>query len=454
MKKYLKTIFVLIFVISFSFQSIKVQAATISDYTVLLSRMKTAVGANQEIKFVTPSGVSSGDTVTITWSNEFVMNSFDYEDVDFAEGDSASCSTAVFSDETLVAGAPNANEFSATLSSYTLTLTSGGASATVAPGVCVRIIIGTDAIFGSVGDTQITNALNPDDDDSVTIGGTFGDTGLQFLDIITGDQVSISATVGSVAPPGGGGGGGSGGGSGSFQASVIFSGRAYPLSSVTLLRDGVVVSTTVSGPDAKFTISLYGVPTGNHTFTVYSTDSAGRRSNPFNVTLYISSGVSTTVSGIFLTPTIAVDKPVVRRGENLTVFGTSTPTSDIVIEVNSENQLFFSTRSDNDGVYLFTFDTSPLELGDHGTKSKSRIGTEISEYSKVAGFKVGNQTILTQPTCGVIADLNLDCRVNLVDYSILAYWYKRALPPRNVDLNHDSIVSIADFSIMAYYWTG
>lgn len=271
------------------------------------------------------------------------------------------------------------------------------------------------------------------------------------------DDVNITAEVEtSVSSGGGGGGGGGGSGSSSIISSVIFSGRAYPLSSVSLLRDGVIVATTVSGPDAKFTVSLSGITQGNHIFTVYSTDSSGTRSsNPFTVTLFISSGVSTTVSGIFLTPTISVDKSVVRRGDNLTVFGESSPVSDIVIEVNSENQLFFSTKSDSDGAYLFTFDTSPLEFGDHGAKSKSKIGTEISEYSKIANFKVGSQTILEDKSqCGVIADLFVDCKINIVDFSVLAYWYKRPFPLSTVDLNKDGVVTIADFSIMAYYWTG
>ena len=279
--------------------------------------------------------------------------------------------------------------------------------------------------------------------------------GNQYNFVLAGD-VNISATVDAVVGGGGGGGGGGGSGSSSINASVIFSGRAYPLSSVTLLKDGVIVATTVSGPDAKFTVSLSGVTNGNHTFTVYGTDSTGKRSsNPFTVTLFVSSGVSTTVSGIFLTPTISVDKSVVKRGDNLTVFGESSPTSDIVIEVNSENQLFFSTKSDSDGAYLFTFDTSPLEFGDHSTKSKSKIGTEISEYSKIAGFKVGTQSVFENNTkCGIIADLFVDCKINIVDFSILAYWYKRPIPPTNIDLNKDGSVTIADFSIMAYYWTG
>ena len=56
-------------------------------------------------------------------------------------------------------------------------------------------------------------------------------------------------------------------------------------------------------------------------------------------------------------------------------------------------------------------------------------------------------------------DLNGDCRVNLVDFSIAAYWYTRTLSSdfalkEQEQLNGDSKISLIDFSIMAYYWTG
>jgi hypothetical protein len=44
--------------------------------------------------------------------------------------------------------------------------------------------------------------------------------------------------------------------------------------------------------------------------------------------------------------------------------------------------------------------------------------------------------------------------VNLVDFSILAYWYLKPNPDPKVDLNSDGIVDLVDFSILAYYWTG
>jgi hypothetical protein len=36
----------------------------------------------------------------------------------------------------------------------------------------------------------------------------------------------------------------------------------------------------------------------------------------------------------------------------------------------------------------------------------------------------------------------------------MAFWYKKPSPPAKVDLNSDAKVNIIDFSILAYNWTG
>jgi len=52
------------------------------------------------------------------------------------------------------------------------------------------------------------------------------------------------------------------------------------------------------------------------------------------------------------------------------------------------------------------------------------------------------------------ADLNKDGRVDLVDFSIMVFWYQKSDFPKEVDLNSDGKVDLADFSILGYYWTG
>jgi len=162
------------------------------------------------------------------------------------------------------------------------------------------------------------------------------------------------------------------------------------------------------------------------------------------------------VSGIFIAPTIAVDKSEVKRGEDIAIFGQSAPQADIVISVNSEDEFFGKTISDKDGIYLYNFDSSFVDYGTHYTKSKASIGNvAVSNFSNVISFKVGTKNIAAElPKAAAKGDINSDKRVNLVDFSIAAYWYKRPSPPANIDLNGDGKVDLVDFSIMAFYWTG
>jgi hypothetical protein len=44
--------------------------------------------------------------------------------------------------------------------------------------------------------------------------------------------------------------------------------------------------------------------------------------------------------------------------------------------------------------------------------------------------------------------------VNILDFSIMAFWYKRLGFPAKVDLNTDNKVNLTDLSILAYCWTG
>ncbi|USN95036.1 MAG: hypothetical protein H6791_01230 [Candidatus Nomurabacteria bacterium] len=271
------------------------------------------------------------------------------------------------------------------------------------------------------------------------------------------DVVSISATVGATTPGGGGGGGGGGGSGGSgggfSPTGVSFSGRAYPLSTIIILKDGEEVVQTIAGPDALFSVFVGNLTTGTYTFSVLAEDSDGRRSTPFTFPLYITSGVTTYISGIFIAPTIALDKISVKRGDTVSVFGETAPDAEVLINVNSEVPHFFNTASDENGIYLYTFSSAVLEIGSHTAQSQAFLTGEATSYSKSILFNVGSEN-QAYPTCGSIYDLNGDCRINLIDFSILAYWYYRPSPPSNVDFSGDGIVTIVDFSILAYYWTG
>ena len=291
-----------------------------------------------------------------------------------------------------------------------------------------------------------------------------------FADISVSTGVTISATVEgdgttsttttsatSTSPLGEGGGGGSY--FNSSGATVNFSGRAYPSSKVVILQDYVPVLTTIAGGDAKFSASISNLAPGNYNFMIYGEDNFGRRSGNLAFPLVVSSNVTIDVSGVFIAPTIALDKTTVAQGDNITIFGQSVPNSNVVISVHSANEIFNTVSTDKNGIYLYTLDTSPLEIGDHTAKSKTVQGDSVSDYGTALGFTVSqygepdNGNPNTKTTTVTKGDFNGDGSVGIIDYSILAYWYGKSNPPAKFDLNHDGFINLVDFSILAYYWT-
>lgn len=268
----------------------------------------------------------------------------------------------------------------------------------------------------------------------------------------TENCASCSADCGDCPVSGGGGGGG-----GMIivaPTQVTFKGRAYPLSEITVLKDAQKAITTIAGPDAKFEVSLSGLSSGNYNFSVFAEDNQERRSSLFTFPVYITHGATTIVSGIFIAPTVDVDKSEVKKGDNIAILGQTVPSGEITISVNSDEEFFAKIESDKDGLYLYNFDTSLLEMGQHFTKSKASKEGEVSSFSKAVSFLVGARNVAKAVPEFLKGDLNGDGRVNLVDFSIGAYWYKRPSPPVSIDLNGDGKFDLIDFSIMAFYWTG
>jgi len=169
-------------------------AATLTSAQDILSTNKANTGANHTITFVTPTGVTAGQTITLTMSDFTIPPGVGYDDMDFAEGDSGTCSTAAFTDKTL-AGAPSGATWGAARTSSTiLTLTSG--SDTITAGHCVQIKVGTNATVGGAGTDQIQNPVTTGSK-QITIAGTMADSSVVAVAIVTDPQVNLSALVGS-----------------------------------------------------------------------------------------------------------------------------------------------------------------------------------------------------------------------------------------------------------------
>jgi hypothetical protein len=243
---------------------------------------------------------------------------------------------------------------------------------------------------------------------------------------------------------------------------VSFFGYAYPGSTISLLKDAQRITTTIAGTDGAFRIYLSDLSDGSYLFSLNAFSTAGRRSNARTFSVYLAQGSLTSISNIVIAPTITEDRTEVLKGDVMTIFGESAPSADIVISVSSNGgEVIRRTKANSEGVYVDYLETRLLEVGRYSIQSKSTLSSELtSEYGERVSFTVGDENIMTEskPVCDK-ADLNCDGRVNLVDFSIAAFWFDQDLTGDVVNrererLNEDGNIDLVDFSIMAYYWTG
>ncbi len=258
------------------------------------------------------------------------------------------------------------------------------------------------------------------------------------------------------------GGGGAGGGpfpGGSYvppqETGVIIKGKAYPFAEVYLLKDGEVTGLTKANSLADFTFILTDVTPGVTTFGFWAQDSEGLKSIFLTITFQVVPNAITTVSGVFLPPTIKSDKISVRKGDVITIAGQTIPETQVYVYISSDEEIIKETKSDRLGVWQLPFDTSPLQENTfHTAKALFQtrsLGVLVkSGFSKFISFYVG-EGVPEELLCPG-ADLNKDGRVNLLDFSILLFYWGTSDPC--ADQNQDGIVNLADFSIMMYYWTG
>ncbi len=147
--------------------------------------------------FATPTGIQTGggDTITLTFSADFTVAATAVGNFDLALGDSANCTTAVYTEET-IAASPSATEWGVSVAGNVITF-SPETDDTLTAGYCIRIELGDDATTGGTGSTSTIVNGAADDDDSVAFAGSIGDTGTVAVDIIADDTVNVTATVNS-----------------------------------------------------------------------------------------------------------------------------------------------------------------------------------------------------------------------------------------------------------------
>ena len=251
--------------------------------------------------------------------------------------------------------------------------------------------------------------------------------------------------------------GGGGGGVGPSGSSALFYGKAYPYEKVYLLKDGELIDETVANVAADFSFDLANITPGIYTFSIYSYDVNGLQSVLYTVTLNLSNSSNIAIDDILLPPSITTNKQEVISPEMVKVSGQTLPYGEVSVFFRGD---VYRTTTDGNGLYSVNLPTSELQKGLYDVTATSTGEGFISTVSKTVTFEVGDESIVAlNDGCPQKADLNGDCRVNIIDFSIAAFWYERELSndfiqDEDDQLTGDTLLDLRDFSLMAYYWTG
>jgi cysteine-rich repeat protein len=275
------------------------------------------------------------------------------------------------------------------------------------------------------------------------------------------DNGDFCSAVCKIEPAGSGGGGSSGGGGGGRGGSdtelgdtiISVTGLAYPGRTVNIILDAETVGSVRANNLGRFDFTTEASP-GTASLGFWATDSQNTRSITLNTTFDVTQGAVTNISGVVLPPTIRIPNPNVNPGDIVVVSGQSVPNASIEMMIDN-GQTPERATAGTDGSWSISLDTRKLSVAEHTLKARSVSGTPPlttqSSYSTALQLFVGVDGQITTPS-----DLNRDGKINLIDFSILIFWWGtdggNSNPP--ADINGSKRVGIEDFSILLFNWTG
>jgi len=264
-----------------------------------------------------------------------------------------------------------------------------------------------------------------------------------------------------VEPAGSGGGGSSGGGSYSSGGSatnlgetqVNITGQTIPRATVNIILDAKSVGTVRANNAGQFEFAS-AVSPGTVSMGFWTEDDNKVRSITFNTTFDVTQGAITNVAGVLIPPTIVVSKAKLNPGDVITFGGQAPPNAKIEVHIGASTKIL-TTTSDSGGYWNLDFDTTGMKPAEYTARARFVLGTGTltteSSFSSTLQLFLGVDGSPTTPS-----DLNRDGFVNLIDFSILIFWWGTpggdSNPP--ADINGNGKVSIEDFSILLFNWTG
>ncbi len=252
-----------------------------------------------------------------------------------------------------------------------------------------------------------------------------------------------------------GGGGSSTGGQDTLlgDTQISIQGKAYPTVTVTILIDGETVGTVRTNSRGEFLFNTDTDP-GTASLGFWATDSKGTRSATVNTTFDVTQGAVTNLNGILIPPTIRTSNANPNPGDIITLSGETIPDVSVEVSIDSGKKVL-TTTSDGTGKWSLEFDTKTVTADTHTIKARFITGTGAlkteSTYGTALSLFVGVEGKATSNS-----DLNRDGKVNLIDFSILIFWWNtpggNSNPP--ADINQNGRAGLEDFSILLFNWTG
>jgi len=263
-------------------------------------------------------------------------------------------------------------------------------------------------------------------------------------------RMSQVSTVITYNPPAGGESGGtappSSGGRGYTR--VVFSGQAYPGSTIEVLKKNLnehfFTNTDTGNPtiseDGAFRVFFSDVQWDLWIFGLRVTDREGRQTAvlPFDVNLL--TGIGQTADDIFVPPTVGFEQ-VITNGDWLPIAGYAAPRS--VVEFFIDNLTIGQARADEAGRYSFSTTTEAIAAGNHYLKARQIDASgRASLFSPARTVRISSLKITA-------ADFNRDDEINITDWSIFLFrWGSSDTAVKTqADVDGNGTVDIADFSI-------
>lgn len=255
---------------------------------------------------------------------------------------------------------------------------------------------------------------------------------------------------------------------------VVFSGFTSPNSQVLLKEDGSVIGTTTSDSSGNWskTISV-ATPNTLHTYAIYSTDSSSRQSTTISYNLNVSGNTTTSVSNIVIPPTISLSGNLLSGSgyPSATITTTSSTGDTLTAVVNgsgnwsedlstlpSGSHALSATMSVSSYLSLSSASvnyTTPTPTPSSTPAASSSPSTTISSSTPTPSVATSplpslNPTPSARPFFIRLYDQNQDGKLTKTElFDTIKSWLRKLLV---CDLNQDGICNLIDLSILLYYF--